>query len=369
MAKQKEKGIVWTDETWNPIRGCQRVSAGCHNCYAEVQAQEIIASDRRRDTAEGEGAYDGLIDDNGQWNGSIRFVPELLDAPVRWTKPRKIFVNSMSDLYHPNVTETMLKKILAVMALSDQHIFQVLTKRPKRMAKAMSRLPEWAEYAAQFAKTLVPAAKAQASYEKVKERMTAGELPNLWLGVSVEDQRSANKRIPWLMGTRAAVRWLSMEPLLGPVDIDRAMYGPASKRVGLSCFGFTDGFGEEVFIHWVVAGGESGDNARPMHYDWIDSVRAQCEEAMVPFMFKQWGEWAPRSECLHILTNGQSASDIDPSANKWPCIRLNNGGLDDRRLENVSAGDHPVYMQKVGRKLSGNELNGKVYMAWPNAIN
>ncbi len=176
MANQKN-GIVWTDETWNPLRGCSRVSEGCRNCYAESVARRF----------DGPGLpYEGLIASGGQWNGQIKLVPEKLDEPLRWQRPRRIFVNSMSDLFHPNVPNEYIDRVFAVMALASQHTFQVLTKRPERMLEYLNR------------------------------RTT---MPNVWLGVSIENQVTADERIPLLLQTPAAVRWVSAEPLLRPVDL------------------------------------------------------------------------------------------------------------------------------------------------------
>lgn len=254
--------IEWTDATWNPLRGCCRVSEGCRNCYAETVANRFKGPGQ---------PYEGLIASGGQWNGQIKLIPEKLEEPLRWTKPRKVFVNSMSDLFHENVPDEFIDQVFAVMAQCPQHIFQVLTKRPKRMLNYFMRCG------------LVGASNDLAD-------LTTGNwpLPNVWLGVSVEDQETANERIPYLQKCPAAVRWLSIEPLIDSIDFFECSnhwyqnnYTPWRNAPILAD------------IDWVVVGGESGPHARPMNPEWVRTIRDQCKPANVPFFFKQWGEWLP----------------------------------------------------------------------------
>lgn len=274
-------GIEWTDATWNPIRGCSRVSEGCRNCYAEIVASRFS----------GEGMpYEGLIAKGGQWNGNVHLVESALDQPMRWRKPRRIFVNSMSDLFHENVPDDVIAQVFAVMARSKNHTFQLLTKRPQRMRDWLSRVANWGGWwthdgtapAASYGGTGIIVGHAQ------------WPLPNVWVGVSIEDQATADERIPLLLKTPAAVRWISAEPLLGSVDIRpwlRACYD-ASMR-WLKGDDSRCSPADMPFLDWVVVGGESGAGARPMHPDWARSLRDHCVEAGVPFLFKQWGEWSP----------------------------------------------------------------------------
>ena len=292
MAKQGENGISWTDETWNPVRGCSRVSEGCRNCYAETQAIRIIGMDRGRGVPEGEGAYDGLIAKGGQWNGKMKTVPELLSQPLRWQKPRLIFVNSMSDLFHEGVPDSYIQLVFAVMAVAQHHTFQILTKRPERMRKLLERKDlRW----------IVDGLMRLHEMGLVGPNAFSMKwpLPNVWLGVSVEDQIAANARIHMLLETPAAVRWLSMEPLLGKVDLTRVMRSEPDSE-WTYCDNVLDGYRAHKCggtyaekLDWVVVGGESGANARPMHIEWVRKLRDQCAEAGTPFHFKQWGEWAP----------------------------------------------------------------------------
>lgn len=284
-------GIEWADATWNPIRGCSRVSEACRYCYAEDQAARIIKSDRERGVPEGTGAYDGLLAKGGQWNGKIRVVPELFTQPLRWNKPRRIFVNSMSDLFHEGVPESVIDTIFAVMALATKHEFQVLTKRPERMR---------AYLATPGREGLVKGAAWEMLGHLPKQDSSGMKapwpLPNVWIGVSVEDQASANERIPQLLKTPAAVRWLSMEPLLGAIDLER-IEEPSGDTFNATYGWHERGTADRVRgIDWVVVGGESGPEARPMHPDWASALRDQCARGGVPFLFKQWGEWIPICE-------------------------------------------------------------------------
>jgi protein gp37 len=220
-------------------------------------------------------------------------VPEHLADPLRWKRPRLIFVNSMSDLFHPNVPDEYIAAVFGVMMYARRHTFQVLTKRPERMAALLPTLTalrchvtasEILGYTPAWERTYQP---ADATFP----------LPNVWLGASVEDQPTADERIPHLLNTPAAVRFLSCEPLLGPITL--TVPGESGKiRIDVLTGGWAvprnDGsHHQEPRIHWVIVGGESGAGARPMHPDWARSLRDQCVRAGVPFFFKQWGEWVP----------------------------------------------------------------------------
>ena len=245
--------IAWTEKTWNPIRGCSKVSLGCRHCYAEAMGARFSGPGL---------AYEGLVED-GHWTGTIRLVPEHLEEPLRWRRPQRVFVNSMSDLFHENLTDREILQVFDVIyrGISQRgHTFQILTKRAPRMQDFLSRLRvDLGDGGRVF---LAEGADAPGT-------PLALQLPNLWVGISVENQAAADDRIPLLLGTPAAVRWLSMEPLLGPVDLS--------------------GFG--TFPEWVVVGGESGHHARPLDPQWVRALRDQCQEEDVPFFFKQWGEW------------------------------------------------------------------------------
>lgn len=300
MSDQRAGGIAWTDTSWNPVRGCTRVSPGCERCYAEEQALRITRFDRGRGVPEGQGAYDGLVKRVGaeaRWTGLVRLVPEKLAEPLRWRRPRKVFVNSMSDLFHESLTNEEVAAVFGVMAAASRHTFQVLTKRP-------ARLIEWASWAARQGEELLAAvsepppsgspvggALAVMTGEAVLGRCgfatachAGWPLPNVWLGVSVENQTAADERIPLLLQTPAAVRWVSYEPALGPVDFTR--WFSIRRSTGLSEW-VKDG--ERNLLDWIVVGGESGRRARPFFLEWASGVVDQCRAAGVAVFVKQLG--------------------------------------------------------------------------------
>lgn len=213
--------IEWTDATWNPVRGCTKISPGCARCYAETFAER----------------WRGIPGHPYEFGFDLRLVPEKLEEPLRWKRPRKIFVNSMSDLFHEDVPDEYIMAVADVMRRADWHVYQVLTKRADRLRRLL----------------------------ETKLRAHAA-LPHIWWGVSVENRKHGLPRITELQESPAAVRFLSVEPLLedlGTLDLSG--------------------------IHWVIVGGESGPRARPMRKEWVTSVRDQCIAASVPFFFKQWG--------------------------------------------------------------------------------
>jgi protein gp37 len=208
--------IEWTDSTWNPVTGCTKISSGCANCYAERMALRLKAM--------GNPSYA---------NGfSVTMHEDMIDLPLKWKKPQTIFVNSMSDLFHEDVPEQFIFRVFDVMHRANWHLFQILTKRSKRMLELSTQLP-W--------------------------------MPNIWMGVTVEEQ-NYTYRIDHLRRTGANVKFLSLEPLLGPIS-------------NLRLNG----------IDWVIVGGESGPKSRPMKKSWVIDIRNQCQEKSVPFFFKQWG--------------------------------------------------------------------------------
>ena len=272
--------IEWTDATWNPVRGCTKISPGCKHCYAETFAER----------------WRGIADHPYEQGFEPRFVPDQLGAPLRWRKPRRVFVNSMSDLFHDAFTNDQIAAVFGVMAACSWHTFQVLTKRAERM----QRWFEWLNGAhathvepAQAVYCVDQAQRATPRMPSVNGFALRWPLPNVWLGVSAEDQRRADERIPYLIATPAAVRFVSVEPMLGPVDLTRASkvkhpdgrdeYWPwfeTSLRLrGMPASSPT--------LSWVICGAESGNGARPMHEDWVRSLRDQCSEAGVQFFFKQ----------------------------------------------------------------------------------
>lgn len=242
--------ISWADKVWNPVTGCTKVSEGCRNCYAERMSKRLA----------GRAGYpeDGF---------KVTLHADKLGEPLRWKKPTRIFVCSMGDLFHKDVPDEFIAKVLDIIEKAPQHIFMVLTKRPERAEAFLN----WCKVL--WANSPIRPASCPPS--------------NLWLGTSVEDQKTADERIPLLLQTPAAKRFVSYEPALGPVDLTRL---PAAGAYVCALRGARPAYPS---LDWVIMGGESGPGARPMHPDWARSTRDQCQAAGVPFFFKQWGEWAP----------------------------------------------------------------------------
>ena len=229
-------GIEWTETTWNPSTGCDRTSHGCDNCYALTLAKRLKAMRNPRYQNDGDPEHSGP-------GFGLTLHEDLLQLPYRWRAPRVVFVNSMSDLFHPDVPLDFIQRVFEVMADTPRHTYQILTKRSKRLASLADKL-DWA--------------------------------PNVWMGVSVESKRYSF-RINHLRSVPAAVRFISAEPLLGPLyDLDLST------------------------IHWLIAGGESGHNARPMNEEWALDLRDQCAAADVAFFFKQWGGRTPKANGRHL---------------------------------------------------------------------
>lgn len=288
-------GIEWTDATWNPITGCDKVSPGCDRCYAETFAE------RWRGT---EGHY-------FERGFDVQLRPDKLDLPLRWTKPRKVFVNSMSDLFHNKVPDDYIARVFAVMAYAHRHTFQLLTKRHGRMRSLLSSQRFVELFDIEFCK--VPDWAERYPDPDYAGHLMDGPLSNVWMGVSAEDQKRADLRIPALLDTPAAVRFVSAEPLLGSIELKQHWLhpvmrtpSPESNAIGRR-IGKAHGVG---FIDWVIVGGESGPGARPMHPDWARSLRDQCESAGVAFHMKQYGEHLARALKLKSRKGG------DPS--EWP---------------------------------------------------
>lgn len=337
----QDSPIEWTDKTWNPVRGCSRISTGCGGakhqggCYAEKIAARFSKPGQ---------AFHGFAEPNehgGHWTGKMALVPHALTVPFTWREPIKIFVNSMSDLFHENLPMRDIAEVFGVMAVAGHkflsgrksmicgftlqngdestkrpiksfgeeygpHTFQVLTKRSDRLRQILS-LPAFRE------------AVAGAAHRHAHNRVAAGvlsdaimdgsrwPLPNVWLGVSVEDQDAADHRIPDLLATPTAVRFLSCEPLLGPVRVDDIV-GPGGTvlkpLVGLTWRPSPEGMrlvgGSGPRINWVIAGGESGPRKRPVDAAWLYSLRDQCVAAGTPFFAKQLDKVQPLPADLMI---------------------------------------------------------------------
>jgi protein gp37 len=291
--------IEWAQEVWNPIIGCSKVSDGCQNCYAERMACRLayMGKPGYQDVTTCE--FGGYPDQFDKWNGKTAFVESQLEKPLHWKKPRRIFVCSMGDLFHEsvNIRGDEIRSIFRVMASTD-HTYMLLTKRPDRMAACIDHL-----------------------YNDFAE-----EMPNVWLGVTAENQKTADGRVPILMQIPAAVRFVSVEPMLGPIKLPWLRYGILDPNY----FNVID---------WVICGGESGPGARPMHPAWARDLRDQCKEAGTPFFFKQWGDY-----CWPEQMPEDTYSAVDAAHNL--------AGYVDRPW-------------KIGKKKSGRMLDGITHDGFP----
>lgn len=332
-------GIEWTDATWNAQVGCSRVSRGCLHCYAET-----LAAGRLRH-----------LDDyaptttSGRFNGTVTLRPDRLDQPLRWTRPRRIFVNSMSDQFHENVPAEWIAEVFAVMALAQWHTFQVLTKRPDRMAQLLADplfealvgrvRDKWSDH---------PAVRGRLATDMV------WPLPNVWLGVSIESDQWVG-RADVLRSTPAAVRWISAEPLVGPLP-------------SLSLEG----------IDWLVVGGESGSGAAPMHPEWARDLRRRCLVHRVPFLFKQWGEFVPADVIDDPEMLGGRAY-IRPGGGRSAAMIREPGPSGTMRAATTrpmepgdeTSGcvmlDKTTVAVKVGKRTAGRTLDGRTHDDYPES--
>lgn len=333
--------IEWTDATWNPVRGCSRVSQGCVNCYAERQAARFSKA----------GPFNGFVTiTNGHpaWTGKVELVEKHLTDPLRWKEPRRIFVNSMSDLFHEALPYDAKRRVIDVIRLADWHTHQILTKRPAVMLETMERY-----------------------YDEHCDVIGPHPLAHLWLGVSVEDQKTADERIPLLLQTPAAVRFVSYEPALGPVDFLQYLgcrcpecgthYVKSGWRDCDNLDHVCDGRPRKL-LDWVIIGGESGPGARPMHPAWARSARDQCVAAGVKFFFKQWGEYAPVGPARSVqrvvcLVDGWSGP-FATGALKEHAIAAHGSEISNPGWQN---------MYRVGKRAAGRVLDGREWNEFPDA--
>lgn len=350
--------IEWADATVNAVNGCSLASPGCTNCYAMRLAGTRMKHHPSRA---------GLTMDTKAgpvWTGEVRLHEPALLQPLRWKRPRRIFWNAHGDLFHPAVPDEWIDRVLASCAATPQHVHMILTKRSARMREYMARaLGRIADLAIKMRRErgdnspVVP-------LPHVRPGAAWWPLPNVWLGVSVEDQARADERIPDLLATPAAVRFISAEPLLGLVDMTRNLWGRAtpctycSKDADCGCGFFPRGAcpGEPA-LDWVIVGGESGPGARPMHPDWARSLRDQCAAAGVPFHFKQWGAW---SSVFDRERDDPDWRDCSRWERKFPKGQwLNLAGGTGFHGENVH------YVAPVGKKAAGRLLDGVEHNGFP----
>jgi len=328
--------IEWADRVWNPVTGCTKISPGCQNCYAERMSKRLA------------GRCGYPKDDPFM----VTLHPERLDEPLHWRKTSRIFVCSMADLFHDDVPTKFIIDCLSIMAEAYQHTFMILTKRPERMREILTH------------ETIANDVWLQTS-RGVNAEPSPWPLPNVWLGVTAENQEQANKRIPVLLQIPAAVRFVSVEPMLGPVDLRNLKYDGDILDAMAGEYLSTDG--SEAYVpwnklDWVICGGESGPRARPMHRDWVRSLRDQCQAAETSFFFKQWGEWSPAEiEDDSYMLGGRAINDPRGgrmSVAKFPLHTRNNRywRLDENHLA-----------VKVGKKIAGRLLDGREWNEFPEA--
>lgn len=319
--------IEWTGDTCNPVVGCKKVSPGCANCYAETLACRLACMGQQQ-------YADVTVAQTGRWSGTVQLLPRELLKPLRRKKPQTYFMCSMSDLFHQDVPCEFIAAIFGVMSASPQHTFQILTKRPASMLAFFT----WMQLASSrdFAGCVADVAwehtrRALPGINLDGRRDTRWPLPNVHIGVSAEDQQRADERIPRLWQCPAAVRFMSYEPALGPVDLRRTW----------------------KWLDWVIAGGESGPGARPAHPDWFRSLRDQCVSAGVAFFFKQWGAWAPlgpdRARRVAVARDGRRTKGM--GRRDFPAA--------------AESADGWTVMYRVGKKVAGRELDGRTWDELP----
>jgi protein gp37 len=281
--------IQWTDRTWNPFVGCSKVSAGCTNCYAILQAYRNNAMAQKMSHPGRMRYYEGLTEKKGDrinWTGIVRFVPEALEIPFHWKKPQKVFTNSMSDLFHESIPFEQIDQVFAVMSLTPQHTYQILTKRPEQMLEYVKSAKNRVRIAA-----VDTGRSLNIDHSSIESCQWDWPLPNLWLGVTVENQKAADDRILLLLQTPAAIRFLSVEPQLEKIDLSVLhVEGITNLDCLRGCHGVNYPLqGRCNKIDWVIIGGESGPGARPFNLDWAQSLLQQCHEAQVHVFMKQLG--------------------------------------------------------------------------------
>jgi protein gp37 len=332
--------IEWTEKVWNPTTGCDRVSPGCDHCYAMTMAKRLKGMGQAKYQRDGDPRTSGP-------GFGLTVHPDVLDLPLHWKKPQRIFVNSMSDLFHDGVSDEFIARVFAVMAKASQHTFQLLTKRHGRM-RSLLNAPWFSELVTTW---------AWRDGVRPDGPMVELPLPNVWLGVSVENQQWAGTRIPALLETPAAVRWISAEPLRGPVDLrtlrvrDDALIDCLGGDVKSAYDGVVYS-GTPSVLDWVVAGGESGPGARPMHPSWPRLLRDQCKAAGVAFLYKQWGEWRPQPRYSTDDRHHVVMPDGRDRGTPWP-----GWGIDQPDAE---------VMERVGKKLAGRTLDGQTWDQYPD---
>lgn len=337
--------IEWATKVWNPITGCTPISDGCKDCYAKKMASRL----------QGRRGYDKA----NPFKITIHPEDKFLE-PLKWRKPANVFVCSMGDLFHKDVPTAEIDKVFAIAAILPQHNFMFLTKRPERMAEyftipAKQLSERWSDAIIEMGISgKNEDVDSVAAY--LHNRCALGwPLKNIWLGVSVENQKTADERIHYLNEISAAVKFVSCEPLLLEINFEKSLGDSLKWHAG----------GLKNCISWVIAGGETGHNARPVHPDWVRSLRDQCENDGIPFFFKGWGEYKQMD-----MTSLLKPFDIAESKkNKWTLWKDSNDIIFE--LIDIdgdfacTSEEECIPIQKVGKKQSGDLLDGKQYHEFP----
>ena len=327
--------IEWADLTINPTRGCQHCSPGCDNCYAERFAARLALNPKSGK------AYAGLVDFKGKWTGRISdYDLSVFDRLPK--TPKRIFVGSMTDLFFSGVNDTPRQALTTVEGTTYEFAPDIMHARLAMILIELGKLPQH---------TFMFLTKRPEAMREVMQLMLNRPLPNLWLGVTVCNQAEADAKIPALLATPAAKRFVSIEPMLGPVDLWEAKFKTYGTTGGLTG-AVTNWKGHG--LDWVICGGETGPGARPMHPDWVRGLRDKCKAAEVPFFFKSWGEWLPCSDCPDDLDFEKHASgfigdDGIFDAGNDGAFQCRNGARDEQTFR--------VGKRTAGRLLDGQEHN------------
>jgi protein gp37 len=353
--------IEWTDRSWNPTVGCSKVSQGCKNCYAMSMSARIANSafarqKKGKELTDVEKAYMAIVkwestgpEDSDikavpKWNNEIAEIDSRLEEPLNIKKPQRFFVNSMTDLFHPKIENSLIDKIFAVMAAAKEHQFQILTKRPQRMKEYFQRDNLHPRIMTELDHIWERTQDDRCTNAANRIATKGFPLPNVWLGTSVENQETAEERIPELLACPAQVRFLSCEPLLGRLDIGYYFSDEALFRAR----GYNAWIGKEgPGIHQVIVGGESGHGARPMLYEWVTSIKEQCRFWDVPFFFKQWGKYRPKGQTKPLNTDDDIKED------------------DVTVLEKFKVDGELRAFHTDGKKENGALLDGEYYREFP----
>lgn len=370
-----KSSIEWTGYTWNPTKGCSIKSPGCKNCFAMREAYRFGFNPQLP-------IYHGLtklVNGKPIWTGKIVLAPDsTLLQPLKRKKPTTYFVNSMSDLFHEDIPDEWIDRVFAVMALTPQHTYQILTKRADRMREYLAKRPIFRICGA--IGELIESVNLQKRFldGNNKDHWTNDgnskisqfpwPLPNVWLGISCERQQEADERIPHLLNTPAAIRFISAEPLLGPIDLTALTLPGVTSKFDALKHGATysrkpDGhrfyhISGQPTLDWVIAGGESGPNARPMHPDWARSLRNQCNAANVPFFFKQWGNWRPEID-----------RDRDDPDWRQPYAKYREPAFQILNLAGGQGfhGERVHVMRNCSKASAGRALDGMIHDEFPEA--